>query len=73
MQLKEADFFFIYILKSIDYYYIIKIKNILDIASLIFWYLINYFIKKPIVLIFFSKHLLLKIIKQKTLKKKKFY
>ena len=33
-------------LGSKNYYYIIIIKNILDIISLTLWYLINFFIKK---------------------------
>ena len=60
--MKKSNFF-IYMLKFKNNYYIIKIKNILDIIKPNFLIFNKHFYIKSIVLILFLKYLLLKAIK----------
>ena len=62
-----------YILKSKDYYYIIKIKGILNIISPISKYIITFFIKKASYIDAYLKTFIIKYNLVKDLMRKKLY
>ena len=69
--LKQSKLYFLYkIFGFKNYYNIIKIYNILNITNIVFWYLINLFIKKVNNFNIILRYLLLKIIKKNLIIKK---